>query len=444
MARILAQRYTSPHNCLDREMNGNLLSAQAIDVLQSFSISIGIGLLMGLERERMPDSPAGLRTFALIALFGSVCGMLAQSLAAPWITVIGIVIVGAVMIAAYVKGEEPGATTTIAAVLCCAYGALVWLGHKSAAGMLGVVTTALLYFKAELRDISERITRKDIVSILQFGALTLIILPILPNTDLGPFKAINPYQTWWMVILISGLSLAGYVALRLFGQSHGAPILGVMGGLASSTATTMVFSRRVAVSQPLARLAVVVILMANIVVLVRLAFYAIALQPQLLPHLLAPLVAGFLLGMSAVSFAWKSLGHAASSDSSDNPSIEVKNPAEIKTALLFGGLYAFILVLTAGLEEIAGTAGLLVIAFVSGLTDVDAITLSSIRLFGIGKIEAAAAAQAILVAALANLTFKLGLVWFIAGRRLFWPVLAGFALIAAGIGLGLMLGPVAF
>lgn len=346
------------------------------------------------------------------------------------------------MIAAYVKGEDPGATTTIAALLCCAYGSLVWLGHKSAAGMLGVVTTALLYFKAELRDISERITRKDIVSVLQFGALTLIVLPILPNTDLGPFKAINPYQTWWMVILISGLSLAGYVALRLFGQSHGAPILGVMGGLASSTATTVVFSKQVAVSAQLARLAVVVILMANLVMLIRLTLYAVALQPQLLPHLLPPLLAGFLLGLSMVTFAWKSLGHAASRDTSENPSIEVSNPAEIKTALLFGGLYAAILVLTAALQEVAGTAGLLAISFVSGLTDVDAISLSSIRLLGIGKIDAAAAAQSILVAALANLAFKLGLVWFIAGRQLFRPVALGFAMIATGIGLGIALGPV--
>jgi uncharacterized membrane protein (DUF4010 family) len=425
-------------------MNGNLFSAQGIETLQAFSISIGIGLLMGLERERIHDSPAGLRTFALIALFGSVCGMLAQSLAAPWITAIGILIIGAVMIAAYVKGEDPGATTTIAALLCCAYGSLVWLGHKSAAGMLGVVTTALLYFKAELRDISERMTRKDIVSVLQFGALTLIVLPILPNTDLGPFKAINPYQTWWMVILISGLSLAGYVALRVFGQSHGAPILGVMGGLASSTATTMVFSRQVAVSAQLARLAVVVILMANLVMLIRLALYAVALQPQLLPHLLPPLLAAFLLGLSMVAFAWKSLGHAASKDTSENPSIEVSNPAEIKAALLFGGLYAVILVLTAALQEFAGTAGLLAISFVSGLTDVDAISLSSIRLLGIGKIGAAAAAQSILVAALANLAFKLGLVWFIAGRELFRPVALGFTMIAAGIGLGMALGPVNF
>lgn len=419
-------------------MGIQIISVQGFDFLQAFSISLGIGLLMGLERERMPDSPAGLRTFALIALFGSVCGLLAQSLQAPWITVLGILIVGAVMIAAYVKDEDPGATTTIAAVLCCAYGSLVWLGHKTTAGMLGVVTTTLLYFKAELRLISEKLTRKDIVSVLQFGALTLVVLPILPNTDMGPYKAFNPYQTWWMVVLISGLSLAGYAALRLFGQAHGAPILGIMGGMASSTATTMVFSKRVATNAELTRLAGVVILMANLVVLVRLALYAGALEHQLLPYLIPPLALGFVFGLVMVLFAWRTLGIT---DAGSKPDIEVGNPAEIKAALLFGALYGIILLLTSALQDIAGTAGLFVISFVSGLTDVDAITLSSIRLFAIGKIGADAAATSILVAALANLAFKLGLVWFIGGRALFRPVAAGFALIALGTVAGIALGP---
>lgn len=422
-------------------MSIGLFSAQGLETLQSFSISLGIGLLMGLERESKQDSSAGLRTFALIALFGSVSGMLGQTLDAPWVNVVGILIVAMVMIAAYMKDEDPGATTVIAAVLCCAYGSLVWLGHKGTAGMLGVVTTTLLYFKAELRDISQRITRKDIVSILQFGALSLIVLPILPNVDMGPFKAINPYQTWWMVVLISGLSLAGYVALRLFGQSHGAPILGILGGMASSTATTMVFSKRVAATPGLARLAVVVILMANLVVLVRLAIYAGALEQRLLPHLIPPLAIGFILGLAMVLFAWRRLGHAASTDTSENPNIEVHNPAEIKAALFFGGLYAFILVLSAGLQDFAGAAGLFALSFVSGLTDVDAITLSSIRLFGLGKIEAAAAATSILIAALANFGFKLGLVWFIGGRKLFQPVSIGFLLTAVGIVTGMILGP---
>lgn len=421
-------------------MGGFLLGEKGFEYLQAFSISLGIGLLMGLERERTPNSPAGLRTFALIALFGSVCALIAQTVDTPWLTIAGIALVGAVMIAAYVKDDDPGATTVIAAMLCASYGALVWLGHGTLAGMLGVVTTALLYFKAELKMISEKVTRKDLVSVLQFLALTLVVLPILPNRDMGPYGAFNPYQTWWMVVLISGLSLAGYVALRIFGQHHGAPILGIMGGMASSTATTMVFSRRVAADADITRMAAVVILMANLTVLIRLGLYAGALEHRLLPLLLPPLALGFIFGIVLALFAWRGLG--APTDG-NRPDIEVGNPAEIKAALLFGGVYAIVLLITAALQDVAGSSGLFVVAFVSGLTDVDAITLSSIRLFGIGKIDANDAALAILIAALANLAFKLGLVWFIAGRALLRPVAAGFALIAGGMIGGLMLQPTA-
>jgi uncharacterized membrane protein (DUF4010 family) len=201
----------------------------------------------------------------------------------------------------------------------------------------------------------------------------------------------------------------------------------------------MVFSRRVATNAELTRLAGVVILMANLVVLVRLALYAGALERKLLPYLIPPLALGFLLGLVMVLYAWRTLG-AGSAES--KPDIEVGNPAEIKAALLFGGLYGIVLLVTAALQDVAGTAGLFVVAFVSGLTDVDAITLSSIRLFGIGKVGADAAATAILVAALANLAFKLGLVWFIGGRALFRPVAVGFGLIAAGTVAGIALGPI--
>lgn len=420
-------------------MAGLELGEKGFEYLQAFSISLGIGLLMGLERERTPNAPAGLRTFALIALFGSVCALLSQTLGAPWITAAGILMVGAILVAAYLKDEDPGATTVVAALLCCSYGALVWLGHMVVAGMLGVVTTALLYFKAELKSFSQNITRKDLVSVLQFGAVTLIVLPILPNRDMGPYGAFNPYQTWWMVVLISGLSLAGYAALRLFGQSHGAPILGIMGGMASSTATTMVFSKRVAADGAIHRMAVVVILMANLIVLVRLALYAGALEHHLLPLLLPPLALGFLLGIGMALYAWRGLGSVAAAS---QPQIEVGNPAEIRAALLFGGIYAIVLLITAALQDTAGSRGLFVVALVSGFTDVDAITLSSIRLFGIGKIGAEDAALAIVIAALANLAFKLGLVWFIGGRTLFMPVAGGFALIAAGTVTGVLLQPV--
>lgn len=411
-------------------MQNGLITDLGLEFLQVFSISLGIGLLMGLERERNPSARAGLRTFGLVALFGTVAAVLTDKTHSPWMLAAGLLVIGGMMIAAYQSHpdkEDPGTTTIAAILLCYGYGAMVWYGYSTLAVMLAIVTTVLLYFKTELRTISVKLTRLDLISMLQFGVLSLVILPILPNTDMGPYNALNPAQVWWMVVLISGVSLAGYAALRIVGQHHGAPILGVLGGLVSSTATTLVFSRHARESPTVLRLATVVILMANLIVLVRLSLYGL-LQPSLLPVLVPPLAAGFLLGVGVVLFAWRGL-HAEK----NLPPLELSNPAEIRTALTFGVAYGVILVVSAALSDYAGSKGLYAVAVASGLTDVDAITLSSLRLYGLGKLSAREATTAIVLATLTNLTFKLGIVASIGGGVLMRQVALAFLLIAAGV-----------
>jgi hypothetical protein len=155
--------------------------------------------------------------------------------------------IAAMMIAAHVSDPldtgDPGTTSVVALLVCYALGATIWFGYTSIAVMLAVATTVLLYFKAQLHGISKSMTHVDLLSILQFGVLALVILPILPDRDFGPYQALNPHNIWWMVVLISGVSLAGYTALRLTGAQHGAALIGLFGGLASSTATTMIFAR---------------------------------------------------------------------------------------------------------------------------------------------------------------------------------------------------------
>lgn len=415
-------------------MQEAVVSDAGLAIFELFSISLGVGLLMGLERERNPSARAGLRTFGLVALFGSVAAMLSDKTQSPWMLAAGLLVIGSMMIASYATHpdkEDPGTTSVVAIMLCYGYGAMIWYGYQTFAVMLAIVTTVLLYFKSELRSLSQRLTRRDLISMLQFGVLSLVILPILPNRDLGPYDALNPAQIWWMVVLISGVSLAGYAALRIVGQHHGAPILGVLGGLTSSTATTLVFSRHTRESGDILRLATVVILMANLVVLVRLSIYGLVLQPALLPVLLPPLAAGLVLGVGIVLYAWRGL-HA----SRDLPPLDLNNPAEIKTALTFGVAYGVVLVVSAALADYAGTKGLYAVALVSGLTDVDAITLSSMRLFGQQKLSAGEATTAILIATLANLVFKLGIVATVGGLPLTRKVAAGFAAIAAGLSVG--------
>lgn len=420
-------------------MSDALITDVGIEFLQVFSLSLGIGLLMGLERERNPSARAGLRTFGLVALLGSVSALIGERTGSPWILAVGLLLVGVMTIAAYVTHpdpQDPGTTTVVAILLCFVYGAMVWYGFRTYAVMLAIVTTALLYFKAELRTLSQKLTRKDLISMLQFGVLSLVILPILPNVDMGPYNALNPAQLWWMVVLISGVSLAGYAALRIVGQHQGAPILGVLGGLASSTATTLVFSRHAAGGNELLRLATVVILIANLVVLLRLSIYGAVLQPSLLPILLPPLAVGLLLGAGFAFAVWRGLG-----SSEGMPELELSNPTEIRTALTFGAVYGVVLVVSAALSDYAGSKGLYLVAVISGLTDVDAITLSSLRLYGLEKLTANEAVTAILIATLSNLLFKLGIVTTVGGMLLFRRLASGFALVAVGlVGGGLAFG----
>jgi uncharacterized membrane protein (DUF4010 family) len=411
-------------------MNPNLLNDAGLEYLPALLSSLGIGLLIGLERERNPASRAGLRTFGLVAVLGTVCALIAERTGSTWIIAVGLLLVGGMIIAAYHSHPDegdPGTTSVIAILLCFSYGAMIWLGYRTPAVMMAIITTALLYFKPELHKLSKNLTRRDLVSILQFGVLSLVILPILPDRDLGPYAALNPSQIWWMVVLVSGVSLSGYAALRYFGQKHGAPLLGVLGGLASSTATTLIFSRHARTEPLLASLALVVILIANLVVPVRLGVVTAIVQPGVLPTLLPVLGGGLLVGVCVVAFAWRGL-----SSKSELPELELRNPTEIRTAVSFGLIYALVLVLSAALSDYAGNKGVYAVALISGLTDVDAITLSSLRLYGMQKLDAGEATTAILIAMLANLCFKLGIIAVVGGRKLAGAALLGFLGVAAG------------
>lgn len=407
--------------------------------IQAFAVSLGIGLLIGLERERKPDTKAGLRTFALTALLGCLAALLAEITVSGWVIPAGLLMVAAMMIVAQAHDPlddgDPGTTSVVALMVCYGLGALVWFGQATLAVMLAITVTVLLYFKAQLQGVSRSLTHKDLISILQFGVLSLVVLPILPNQDYGPYQALNPHQIWWMVVLISGLSLAGYAALRIVGNRHGAPLLGFFGGLVSSTATTMVFARNTRDDAKLTETATLVILIANLVVIVRIGIVAAVLAPTLVVPLAGILGIGLLFGLIVAFFKWRTLTAAG-----ELPLPEVKNPTELRTALSFGLLYGIVLVLAAWLQDIAGSQGLYLIAFVSGFTDIDAIALSTLRLFNQSTLTANPTVVAIGLASLSNLIFKSGLVIAIGGKPLARRALPGLAAIGVGFiaGIGLL------
>lgn len=399
--------------------------------IEAFLIATGIGLLIGLERERVSSARAGLRTFALVGMFGALAAMLGGQLGSFAPFVAGLVIVALTIVAAYLRHpdpSDPGTTSVAALVVCYCLGAATWLGHAQLAVMLAVTTTVLLYFKAQLRGLATRLDARDWISILQFGVLSLVILPILPNEEMGPYGALNPHQIWRMVVLIAGVSLAGYAALQLVGVRYGAVFVGVFGGLASSTATTLLYARQARELPAASAMAALVIVIANLVMVLRVAVIAAVVAPGVAPTLARALIPALALGVLAALWHWRQLparGGAVLPATG--------NPTELKTALGFGAAYALVLLAAAWLSEMAGSRGLYALAFVSGLTDVDAITLSSLRLYALERLELGVTVTAIGIAMLANLAFKLGIAAVIGGRALGARAAIGMGGVALGL-----------
>jgi uncharacterized membrane protein (DUF4010 family) len=398
--------------------------------------SLGIGFLIGLERQRNPTAKAGVRTCALVAGFGAIAALLGQAFDSPWIVAAGLLVVGAMIIAAYLGPEnheaDSGTTTVIAVVLCYCLGIMVWLGFAQLAVAVAITVAVLLHFKAELHAFSEKLAPHDVSMVLQFAVITFIVLPWLPDEGYGPYGALNPYHIWLMVVLVAGLGVAGYFALRLFGARRGLLMVGLLGGMVSSTATTLVHARQAAKNPHTGASSAAVIALSNLVVPTRLCILAAIGAPAIVRHLVPALALGIACGIPAVVQRYRKAfgdGNAAIP--------EFSNPASLPVALGFGALYAGVLLLAAWVSEYAGKAGLLAMAAVSGLVDVDAIALSSLRLFDTGGLSAQIAALTIGCAFLGATVFKLAAVTWVGGVGLMretWPALvAPVAGAAAGL-----------
>ncbi len=403
----------------------------------TFAVSAGIGLLVGLERERKPSAKAGVRTFTLIAVAGSLGGLLTDATGSAWPLGVGALSVTGALVAAYLQDRESirddsGTTTVIAAVAVFFLGAVNYYGYRTPAVALGVGITVLLYFKAELEGFSQKLTGQDIRSMLQFAVLTAVILPLLPDRSYGPYGVLNPHQVWLMVVLVAAVSLAGYVAWRLTLGRHGLLLTGVLGGVVSSTATTLVYARHVAAGTQPMPAALLVILLANATKLVRVLFLVGVAAPASLPLALLVIAPSLLASLVGVARRWSAAGAAPPADEA-----AFRNPTQLTTALGFGAIYAVILLLAAWANNRFGESGFLALATVSGLTDVDAITLSSLRLLDHGALSQTTALAAVGVAVGSNLVFKTVVAASAGGAQLRWPVVRAFMAPLLGLAAGL-------
>jgi uncharacterized membrane protein (DUF4010 family) len=401
---------------------------------RALAIAAGLGLLVGIQRERAGAEMAGMRTFPLITMLGAMCAMMSAQ-AGGWVVAAGFLALAALLVFVNMARlqlgvGDTGLTTEVAVLVMYGVGALLVFGPEAVAIAAGAGVAALLQFKAPMHGFAARLGDKDLKAIMQFALLSLVILPVLPDRTFGPYNVLNPKQTWLMVVLIVGIGLGGYIVHKFMGEKRGEFLSGILGGLISSTATTATYARRTAEAEPAHGRAAVILTIASAVAGVRMMAEVQVVAPQFLRAAAGPLIAvPAVLVMLSVA-VWLREGRRGRSHAP-----EQQNPSELKPALIFGALYAVVLVAVAAAREHVGSSGMYVVAVLSGLTDMDAITLSTARLVGTDRLAVDAGWRAIVSALLANLAFKTGMVWVMGHRRLALGIAAvnGVA-IAAGIG----------
>jgi uncharacterized membrane protein (DUF4010 family) len=401
------------------------------DSVLSLLLALALGLLVGLQREWSKNEIAGIRTFPLITVFGAFTGVLTDR-TGGWMVAAGLLVVGAMLVIGNLAGlragtADPGLTTEAAVLVMFAVGVGVSLGLIGPAIVVTGAVAVLLQWKRELHGFVERIEEAELRAVSRLVLIGLVILPALPNRDFGPYGILNPFEVWLMVVLIVGISLAAYVAYRLFGSRAGVLVTGLLGGLISSTATTLTCSQRAREDQGQTALGGAVIVLASASVFGRVLFEIAAVAPAVFPQVAPPL---FVMTVVIAGLAWAALGR---SRREPLPVLDRKPPSSLGSAIAFGLLYAVVLLAVAAARQHFGQGALYAVAAVSGLTDLDAITLSTSRLIHSGMLTADAGWRMILVGALANLVFKSGMILAIGGAKLFrWVIPYVSAALTAG------------
>ena len=405
--------------------------------LSTLGIAFGLGLLVGLQREKTDNHMAGVRTFTLITVLGTISGLLTREFDNPFILpVLGLCMAAMLLMANYVKLKkldqaDIGQTTEIAALLMFAVGAFLVMGSQLIGVLVGASVAILLYVKEHLHDFIDNLKEKDLSAIMTLAGISLVILPILPDETFGPYDVLNPRNIWLMITLIVGISVVGYFIYKFVGKKVGIISNGVLGGLISSTATTVSYARKTADNASISRMAVFVIVTASAISFVRVLFEVGVVIPQHLKTIAVPIgvVIIFMAIMTVVLFYLIN-----KKDSEDEKMPEPKNPAQFKSALVFGLLYGLILLAVAFSKEKFGNNALYIISIISGLTDVDAITLSLSQLIKEGTLKTTVGWKLILLAGLSNMFFK-GIMAIVLGAKqiIKWIVITFGLTIAFGL-----------
>lgn len=394
---------------------------EPLGIVGDLAVALGCGAVIGFERgwyqrdQAEGTRPAGIRTFSLIGLIGGIAGLAGTLMSSPLPLAVAVIAVALLLGLGYWRAAasetDLSLTTVIAGVLTVLLGGVAAMGHGLAAAMAAVIATVILSAKPVTHSLLRRVEAAEMAAVLRLLLISVVILPVLPNKGYGPYEALNPFELWLMVVAISGLSFLGYVAIRLGGGGRGMLFAGVFGGLVSSTATTLALSRMAGRQASLGPAAASGTIAAWLVMCGRILVVTYVLAPAIAMAVL-PAVAAMLVTGLALMLWFLRLGGGETATPSQPPG----NPFEIGSALRFTVLLAAIMAGSHWVQAEFGNAGLELLALLSGLADVDAITLSVAGGkvgTGIGPTEAA---KVIVIAAMTNTVIKAGLGTY-AGRR---------------------------
>ncbi len=411
------------------------LLAPPIDPLQltlRFATALGLGVLLGLERERAKKEAefAGVRTLGMLALAGGIAAFVDVDLGRPWLALAIFVAMAALVTVSYAITAERGQlgmTTEVTALLAFLLGYLCVAGHALAAATLAVASGSLLALKEWLHGLAKRIEPADVEATLKFAIVSIIVLPLVPDRSFGPppLDVINPFKIWLMVVLISGLNFASYLLVKIVGTEHGIGLTGLLGGLVSSTAVTLGFAQRSRETPKQAAPLALGILIAWTVMFARVVVLVAAVDRALVPRIALAMLAFGVPSLLICWFLWQRGKGTAASISAG------KNPFELGQAIRFGLVFGVVTFAAKAAQIYLGTAGLYLAAGLAGLTDVDAIALSMSQLAAADPASADPAARAIVIAVAANTLFKAGMVVVLGAPPLRNLILGAAALLLA-------------
>jgi len=397
------------------------------------------GAAIGVEREWSGHASgskarfAGVRTFTLLGGLAGIVGQLWMS-GQEGPAIVLLAAASALVLAGYAVASrhEVGATTEVAALLVLAAGFLAGTGNLAYASGIVALTTLVLFEKTKLHAAVKRLDDEELRAAARFAVMAVVVLPLLPTGPYGPLGGIRPRELWVLVLIFSGLSFAGYIARRVVGSRYGYTATGLLGGLVSSTSVTLTFARLShrdgKLGVPLALGAVAASSVMIVRMLAALSILHSALAAAVLPYLVAPLAVGAV----AVAIGLRRIGPQAESAG------EAKNPLQLRAALEMAALFQVVLVLVHLVRERFGAGGLLVSGFVLGLADVDALTVSMAKTAASGA-PIPDAAHAVVLGAIANTLFKLGIAAIVGAAAFRWRVAAALLAMAVAAGASLLL-----